>query len=146
MKIGFAYSKKKLSGWLTKLFTGSFAYHVFIVDEENGKMYDMHLLLRRRKWPHYDENTEIKLVESPVAISSEYMEHLIETSDDVYGWKDYLLFGMRPIYHLFGMSTRNKDGVICSEMVYNVLRTHGWPVKFTEVPSPADLELFLLKE
>ena len=144
IKIGFSYSKTKLSGWLTKLFTGSYAYHVFIVDEEHGKMYDMHLLVRRRKWPHYGDNANIRLVESPVPISREYLENMLDVSTDVYGWKDYMLFGIRPLFHLFGKSTRNVGGVICSEMVYNVLSDNGWDVSFIEVPSPADLEKALL--
>ncbi len=145
VKIGFSYSRTKLSGWLTYIFTGSFAYHVFIVDDETSKMYDMHLLMRRRSWPHYGDNANIKLVESPVPISSEYMERLLDTSESVYGWKDYLLFGLRPIFHLFGKSTRNVGGMICSELVYDILRENGWPVEFNEVPSPADLERALVK-
>lgn len=139
MKIGFAYSKTKLSGLLTKFWTNSYAYHSFIVDEENGKLYDQHLILRRRNWPMYNPS-KVVLVESPVPISTAYMENLLDTDEAWYGVFDYMLFALRPIYHLFGKSTRNAGGVICSEMVYNVLKANGWDVEFDEVPSPADLE------
>lgn len=139
MKIGFAYSKTRVSGLLTKFWTGSYAYHAFVVDEEAGRMYDQHLIIRRRLWPHYDPS-KVVLVASPVPISREYLECLLDTDEATYGWRDYLLFALRPIYHLFGRSTRNAGGVICSEMVYNILRANGWQVEFAEVPSPADLE------
>jgi hypothetical protein len=140
MKIGFSYSTTKISGKLTKFWTGSYAYHAFIVDEDNGVMYDQNLLVRVRNWPHYGDNTTIKLVESPVPISSDYMVQMLRTSEDAYGVLDYILFALRPIFHLFGRSTRNAGGVICSEMVYNVLKNNGWTHEFKEVPSPADLE------
>jgi hypothetical protein len=68
------------------------------------------------------------------------MDQLLSTADYNYGYIDYLLFALRPIYHLFGKSTRNADGVICSELVYSVLLMNGWKHRFKEVPSPADLE------
>ncbi len=143
MKIGFSYSKTKLSGWLTKLWTGSWCYHVYIVDEEAGRYYDQHLIIRRRKWNGADEKHVV--VDSPVPISREYMENLLDTDENWYGVFDYMLFALRPIYHLFGKSTRNAKGVICSEMVYNILKANGWTVVFQEVPSPADLEKALMK-
>jgi len=144
MKIAIISNPNKLSGKLTKFWTGSYAYHAAIVDTERGYMYDQNLLLRRRIWPHYGDNTTVQLIESPVPISPEYMEHLLSTSVDAYGVLDYMLFALRPIYHLFGKSTRNAKGVICSEMVYNVLKANGWTHEFKEVPSPADLEKVLL--
>ena len=142
MKVAFIYSTTKFSGKLTKFFTDSYCYHVALVDESRGVMYDQHLILRRRLWPHYDP-ANVKLVEAPVPVSAEYMEQLLSTDESTYGWIDYCLFALRPIYHLFGKSTRNANGVICSEMVYNVLKANGWDVTFKEVPSPADLLLWL---
>jgi hypothetical protein len=139
MKIGFVYSKEKLSGRLTKFWTNSYCYHVFIYDNENGKMYDQHLLFRRRRWPQY-ETTHVALVDSPVEISSQFLEDLLDTDENVYGWIDYLLFAFRSLYHFFGQSTPNAKGVICSELVYNILKANGWNRSFLEVPSPADME------
>ncbi len=139
MKVALISSPKKFSATLTEWFTGSRIYHVALVDEEHGHMYDQHLILRRRLWPHYDP-AHVKLVETPVPVTSEYMERLLSTDDNTYGWIDYCLFAIRPVYHLFGKSTRNANGVICSEMVYNVLRDNGWAHEFAMVPSPADLE------
>ena len=143
MKIAFISNPNKLSGKLTKFFTGSYCYHVALVDEINGVMYDQNLLLRRRLWPHYGDETTVTLIESPVKITSEYMEQLLSTDEATYGWIDYCLFALRPVYHLFGKSTRNANGVICSELVYSVLLMNGWKHRFKEVPSPADLERVL---
>ena len=139
MKIGFVYSKEKLSGRLTKFWTGSYCYHVFVYDDASGKIYDQHLLFRRRRWPQY-EAAYVTLVDSPVEISSQFLENLLDTDENVYGWKDYILFAFRPIYHFFGQSTPNVKGVICSELVYNILRANGWSKFFLEAPSPADME------
>jgi hypothetical protein len=59
------------------------------------------------------------------------MEHLLSTDENAYGVLDYCLFALRPLYHLFGKSTRNAGGVICSEMVYNVLKNNGWAHEFS---------------
>jgi hypothetical protein len=140
MKIAFFYNKFP-SSWLTKFWTGSTCYHVGIVDEGTNRFYDMNLLMRRRLWRGgYAEGHQYHLVESPVCISEEYMEKMLDTDENTYGWKDYLLFALRPVYHMFGKSTRNASGIICSEMVYNVLAANGWQHNFKEVPSPADLE------
>ncbi|MDO8294374.1 MAG: hypothetical protein Q7T29_16150 [Gallionella sp.] len=47
------------------------------------------------------------------------MERQLDVDTATYGWQDYLLFALRPLYHLLGKSTRNAGGVICSEMVNN---------------------------
>jgi hypothetical protein len=139
MKIAFIYSKSLFSAKLTKFFTGSYCYHVGWVDEKTNKMYDMNLLRRRRDWPHYPMDRVI-LVDSPVEISGEYMEQQLDKDDNSYGFLDYLLFSLRPLFHIFGKSTPNAGGVICSEMIYNDMRAHGWPVIAVETPSPAWLE------
>lgn len=140
MKIAFIYNRKR-SSLLTKFFTGSACYHVGFTDGD--KFWDMNLIRRRRLWPQYDASKVI-LAECPVPVSAEYLDRMLDTDDSTYGWKDYALFALRPLYHLLGKSTRNAGGVICSEMVANDLRANGWPTVFAEVPSPADLELAIL--
>lgn len=140
MKVVFLYGKQP-SATLTKLGTGSTCYHVALTD--GVKMWDMHLIRRRRLWPHYLTTRKI-IVDAPVPVPSEYMDHMLDTGTDRYGVLDYLLFALRPLYHLFGKSTRNAGGIICSEMVADDLVAHGWPVRFAEVPSPADLEREIL--
>jgi hypothetical protein len=143
MKVAFFYNKG-ISSVLTKIFTNSPCYHVAIVDEDRNRVYDMNLIVRRRVWiGGYASGHQYKLVESPVAISRNYLENLLDTDENVYGWQDYFLFALRPIYHLFGKSTRNANGVICSELVYNILKDNGWDKTFDEVPSPADIEIAL---
>ncbi len=137
MKLAFVYSKSKLPAKLTKFFTGSYCYHVAWVDEENNKMYDMNLIRRRRDWPYYKETI---LIDVPVTITKEYLESKLSSDENTYGFIDYLLFAVRPLYHLVGLSTRNAKGVICSEMIYNDMVANGWSGRFKEVPSPADLE------
>lgn len=143
MKIAFFYGKLP-SSFLTRIFTGSECYHVAFVDEPSGMLYDMNLLRRRRKWPDEYAGHEYKLADCPVEISRDYLEARLTDDGSIYGWQDYLLFALRPFYHLVGKSTRNAGGVICSEMICNDLQANGWNVRFDEVPSPADLERRLL--
>lgn len=140
MKIAFIYGKRP-SSILTKLFTGSTCYHVGFTDGAN--FWDMNLLRRRRLWPLYPDS-HVVLAECPVDVPIDYLEHMLDIDEATYGWRDYLLFALRPFYHLIGKSTRNAGGVICSEMVFNDLKALGWPVQFDEVPSPADLEVAIL--
>lgn len=145
MKIGIIFNEHKLSGKLTRIFTGCYAYHAVWVDDEIGAMYDMNLIRRRRDWPHYsDEN--IALFDAPVSITREYLEAKLQRDENRYGVLDYLLFALRPIYHLFGLSTRNAGGLICSEMVNSDIWENGgvtpWDPKFGP-PSPCDLYQWL---
>lgn len=142
MKIAFIYSKSKWSGKLTKLWTGSYCYHVAFVD--GNIMYDMNLIRRKRPWPYYN-NEDVILVDSPVDVPKEYLEDKLLQDENSYGFIDYCLFTLRPLFHLFGKSTPNAGGLICSEMVYEDLRANGWQRVFTEVPSPADLERVLVQ-
>lgn len=142
MKVVFVYSKDRLSAKLTKFFTGSYCYHVGFTD--GVYFWDMHLLARRRYWDGLYPPASVRCIESPVPVTREFLDDLITRSTDVYSFADYLLFALRPIYHLFGRSTRNQGGVICSELVSDVLVDHGWMTRFKEVPSPADLEKALI--
>lgn len=140
MKIVFIYGTR-FNSKLTKLFTGSTCYHVGFTD--GIKFWDMNLIRRRRLWPLYPADRTI-VVDCPVAVTAEYLDHKLDTDDATYGMLDYLLFGLRWAYHLVGKSTRNAGGVICSEMVAADLVANGWDARFLEVPSPADLELVIL--
>jgi hypothetical protein len=140
VKLAVIFNAHKLSGRLTRFFTGCYAYHVVWVDEEAGRMYDMHLIRRRRVWPYYSHG-EVLLFDVP-AVTRDYLERQLETDEQTYGWVDYLLFGLRPLYHLVGASTRNAGGVICSEMVNNDIWACGGETPFKpadEPPSPCDL-------
>ena len=140
MKLAIIFNASKFSGRLTKIFTGCHAYHVAWVDEASGLMYDMHRLRRRRQWPRYHD-ADVLLFEFP-SVTREYLERQLTADGSTYSWLDYLLFALRPVYHLFGRSTRNADGVICSEMVNIDLRACGvetpWD-EFMPPPSPCDL-------
>lgn len=141
MKIAIICNPNKLSGRLTRLFTGCTAYHVAWVDEEGGAMYDMNLLRRRRKWPYYPEGL-VLLFDAPTAVTVAYLEAQLTSDENRYGITDYLLFALRPLYHLFGKSTRNAGGVICSEMVNNDIRACGGETPWRPndaPPSPCDL-------
>jgi hypothetical protein len=141
MKIAFCYGRG-LSSTLTRIFTGSTCYHVGFTDGVH--FWDMNLIRRRRVWAGLYDPAKVILAECPVAISREFLEHRLESDDSTYGFADYLLFALRPIYHALGRSTRNHGGVICSEMVAGDLVINGWPVRFAEVPSPATLESSIL--
>lgn len=140
MKVAFFYGKQPQS-FLCRLFTGSSCYHVGFTDGE--KLWDMNLLRRRRLWNPAAAG-QVRLVDCPVPVSREYLEHKLETDGSHYGFLDYLSFG--PWRRLLKRARFNGKGLICSEMVLNDLVACGWtpPAGFPEVPSPADLEEVLL--
>jgi len=135
-----APAEKKISAWLTKLVTGSTAYHCGFVDEASGTFYDMNLLPRKTHWPRYNPPKWVNLYDVPNLTSEHCESFLKQDSSTGYGWMDYILFGLRPIYHLFGKSTRNAKGMICSEMCAVWLNRVGYDAPIDPVPSPADLE------
>ena len=145
MKLAIIFNERKLSGVLTRLFTGCYAYHALWVDEERGVMYDMHLIRRRREWPHYPEE-QVVLFDAPPGVTREYLEAKLTSDDNRYGVADYCLFLLRPLFHLVGKSTPNAAGVICSEMVNDdIWECEGGdavptPWRPTDAPpSPCDL-------
>lgn len=141
MKIAVMFNSNIISGKLTKFFTGCHAYHVAWVDVDAGLMYDMNLLRRRRRWPHYTAD-QVILFDSPANVTREYLEEQLTSDDNHYGFQDYLMFALRPLYHLVGKSTRNAGGLICSEMLNNDIWACGgatpWPPG-DEPPSPCDI-------
>jgi len=155
MKLAIIFNQDKLSGKLTRFFTGCYAYHTAWVDEDAGKMYDMHWIRRRRLWPHYDPG-EYLLYDFPM-VTREYLEHELDVDESWYGAPDYTLFAwrwfkdrarfvLRPLYHLFGQSTKNANGVICSEMInIDVINCGGdTPWALDEAPpSPCDWYQYL---
>lgn len=141
MQLAVIFNAQKLSGRLTRLFTGCAAYHVAWVDEEAGLMYDMNLLRRRRKWPYYPQD-RVALFDAPALVTRDYLEDKLTSDENRYGFTDYLLFALRLLYHLFGRSTRNAGGVICSEMVNDDIWACGGvtPWRPSDAPpSPCDL-------
>lgn len=143
MKIVFIYGdpKKKLSARMTMFWTKSACYHVGFTD--GVKFWDQNLIRRRRLWPLYPPE-RIIVVDCPANVTVDYLDYKLDTDTARYGVLDYLLFGLRPLYHLLGQSTRNARGLICSEMVADDLWNCGWGTVFASVPSPADLELAIL--
>jgi hypothetical protein len=131
---------RKFSAWLTKVFTGSTAYHCGFVCEQSGTFYDMNLLPRKMPWPRYDPPKWVELHDVSKLTREDCEEFLKQDSTITYGWVDYLLFALRPVYHLFGKSTRNASGMICSEMCALWLERVGYHMPFKAVPSPRDLE------
>ena len=149
MKIAFIFNSDAIFGKLAKIFTGCYAYHVVFLDEEAGTFYDMHFKRRRGNWSTYSANKEVVIlpVPSSCTISREFLEGKLTNDNSSYGFTDYVLFGIRPLFHLFGKSTRNAKGVICSEMVNNDLVDCGWKWGFSKEehpPSPCDLYYRLL--
>lgn len=140
MKVVFIYGTA-LNSRLTLFFTGSTCYHVGFTD--GVKFWDMNKIRRRRVWPGLYPTERVVLADAPVHVTAEYLDLQLDTDEAEYGVVDYLLFGLRGIYHLFGQSTRNAGGLICSEMVSNDLAANGWLVRFGEVPAPADLEMVI---
>jgi hypothetical protein len=100
----------------------------------------MHAIRRRRLSAEYLKGKQYVLVEFP-EVTREFLEHQLDISEQLYGFVDYALFGIRPLFHLFGQSTRNAGGVICSEMVAIDAEScgvlHPW-YGDAPPPSPAD--------
>lgn len=140
MKLAIIFNHSKINGRLTKFWTGCYAYHVAWVDDDAGIAYDMSLLRRRRPWPGQYSEDQVMLYDFP-EVTREYLEDRLTNDPRKYGFKDYVLFGMRWLHHLFGMSTRNAGGVICSEMCNEDARACGvetpWPLT-DGPPSPCD--------
>ena len=143
MKLAFIHANpsEKFSARLTKLFTGSTAYHCGFVDESDGTFFDMSVMVRKTHWPRYHPPVKwVEMYDAPL-LTRECCEKLLKAySDERYGYIDYILFGLRPIYHFFGQSTRNAGGLICSEMCAQWLTEAGYLPPLKPVPSPADLE------
>jgi len=140
MKIAIIINTKSISGRLTKFFTGCYAYHVAWVDVESGLMYDMNLLRRRRKWPHY-EHGSFKLFDQS-NVTREFLEGKLTSDENRYGFVDYMLFAVRKLYHLVGKNTRNAGGKICSESLNDDIHECGGFTPWLPAdapPSPCDI-------
>lgn len=151
IKLAIIVNEQKLSGKLTRIFTGCYAYHALWVDEEAGKMYDMHLIRRRRQWPHYEAPAKVHLFQVPggAKVTREYLEERLEVDSEVYGVRDYVRFGLRPFYHLVGATPPNASGIICSEMINDDIWRCGGvtPWKPEQAPpSPCDLLRWLVNQ
>lgn len=152
VKIFISFNSDKLSGKLTKFFTGCYAYHVGFAVPESKAIYDMNLLFRKIPLKEQYVGDKMFLFDLPPGVNiteqdlqDEINRGVADLCDNgsmlknLYGFVDYLAYGFRWVYHLFGKSTPNFQGVICSEKVNDLLIKHGWdsPFKY-EVPSPCD--------
>lgn len=142
-KLGIVFGNG-FSSKLTKLFTGSTAYHT--VWKTDDFIYDMHLIRRRRALSTY-ATKDVHYYDFP-NVTTKYLEEQLSSDESTYGWIDYLLFGLRPFYHLIGRSTPNAKGTICSEMINADLLACGYHTPWSPLdapPSPGDLSDWLIK-
>jgi hypothetical protein len=145
IKVAIIFNQRKLSGKLTRFFTGEYAYHIGFLHIESDTFFDMHILPRKVSWAakKYYEYTL-----HDCHLTKEDCEAFLkrDSLDVRYGVMDYTLFALRGLYHLFGKSTRNANGWICSEMVNNWLwrKTDKATAFDPELapPSPADFVRF----
>lgn len=147
MKIALMYSDTKFSARLTRFFAGTNDYHIAFVSDDLKSMWDQHWLFRREDWQQYSEGKHFDLFPCPFPVTAEELD--AEVFEDVryfcgkkpwievlYGWRDYIAFALRPIYHALGKSTPNFGGVVCSGRVRDIGARHGW----LELGSPQDAE------
>jgi len=147
VNIALFKNDKIILGHLTKIFTGSYVYHIaFITDD--GWIYEMNLKgLLRKRITDVSAGTKILIYKVPVDISEDYLIHRTLEQKEFYGFLDYLMFGIRCL----GIKLRfNGKGLICSEYINQVLWKFGyktpWKPKIDSPPSPADFErLFLTR-
>ena len=141
-KIVFFLEDKGIYGFLTRRFTGCSAGHVGFLCPDSGWFYDMYLMRRRRKWPVGDTR-KVVAFDAPVQVPEQYLiDKILDSGSEYYGFVDFLLFALRPLYRLLGRPVRNHNGIICSEMVNDDLIENGWPSFWQETsapPSPCDL-------
>ena len=164
-------NKDKLSGKLTKFFTGCHAYHTGWLDTDTELFYDQNLLRRRRIWPLYSPEN-VLLFDEPL-MTTKILEDQLSRDGTRYGVLDYLGFGwrrlfrmsvpvmpnspsfidlvlfrLRGVYHLIGKSTRNRSGAICSETQNKDAKLAGiftpWGLN-DPPPSPCDWLKFLVE-
>ena len=147
MKLAIISSTTKLSGKLTKFWTGSYAYHCGFVDIESDTFYDMHWNPRCTTWTEHGYK-DVQLFDVNLTLA-DCEQYRIRDRNITYGWRDYTLFALRPIYHFFGKSTRNPSGMVCSGWCNNLLwdkNIRATPFSpMQEEPSPADLDRFFNK-
>jgi len=141
---------KKLLGWLAHVFTRCDAYHIgFVAHDPKSRttwFIDQHMRLRSRRAAGLYKRDQVELYDPPFPVTLDDLSDELLTQDDSYGWLDYLRFGLRPLFHLFGASTVNLDGRICSEWVRDVgVRRYGWTAPWAGTPSPCDWRRALRK-
>lgn len=159
VKLFVVVNENNMWGKLTKFFTGCYAYHIGFAVPDSDAIYDMSFLFRKRKLSGTYDPDRIVFFDLPEGVSiteRELEEEVFEgvrrlchgdIKASIYGYFDYLAFGFRKIYHLFGKSTPNFGGQICSEKVESMLEAKGWTSSFVEVPSPCDfVNYFKFKE
>jgi hypothetical protein len=121
-------------------------------------MWDMHKMMRKVFWPGRYPYSNFVLIDAPFELTPEQLDaEIVERTSafceaksvrealvSLYGFRDYIGFALRPLYHLFGKSTRNYGGVVCSGLLRDVARLEaGWvsPIMgdtSAPEPSPAD--------
>lgn len=153
MKLALIWSDKKLSAKLTEFFAGTRDYHIAFVSDDGVVMWDQHWLFRREDWQAYSRNKHFDLFPCPFEISpaqldAEVFQDVIDFCgkkpwlEVLYGWRDYIAFALRPVFHAFGRSTPNFGGRVCSGRIRDIGATHsGWLGLGTEQdpePSPSD--------
>lgn len=140
-QIVFVLNNRRLSGRLTRFFTGCYCYHVGI--RIGDKFYDMKWRRRVRDWkPSYYPNDRYIVFNSPVKINEKFLIEKMIGTDAHYGFKDYLLFALKPLFKLFKIPLKNQDGMICSEQVNNDLIDMGWNSPWSKTehpPSPCEM-------
>lgn len=147
----------KLSADLTEWFTGCRAYHICFVCEDSGWAYDQHWLFRRFRWQGRYAPEQVVVFDCPFAITEdELREEMLSDIDalcdgggslwqrlarTLYGWRDYLMFAARPLFHALGRSTPNYGGRVCSGRIRDMGAARGWTELGTAQdpePSPCD--------
>lgn len=133
--------------WLTKLFTGSTAFHAGFVDLGTYTLTDMHNKIRVAEWPLYNPpKYEVHLYPAHM-VTREGLSKLCEIhKDEKYGNVDYIGFGFRWFYKLINHAIPDFSGTICSEMVAEWANDFGYKFPTRPVLSPGELEEYLVNK
>jgi len=139
MKVAIIKSKKNILGWMTRIFTGCWAYHIGFLNETTGVFYDVGSDGRRAiMWDSFYKPSRMQVELFKCKVTEHYLKGMVSTSVERYGFVDYFLF----FFRWLGFKVKNMKGVICSEMVNRDLRkfsvsTPWHPNK--PPPSPCDM-------
>jgi len=136
-----------MPAWLTRIFTGSPAFHAGFVDLGNRTLTDMHKTVRVVQWPRYSApKYDVHLYPAHTVTREGLAKLCVIYKDEKYGNVDYIGFGLRWFYKLINHAMPDFGGTICSEMVAEWANTFGYKFPTRPVLSPGELEDYIVKE
>lgn len=132
--------------FFTNMFTGSSAFHSGFVDLNKSELIDMNTTVRVLSWPRWPQpKYEMHLYPADLIERSDLDMLIKQNEKEGYGYLDYIGFGLRWLYNLFGLNISDFKGTICSEMVSEWANACGYNFPVKPVLSPGGLERHIVE-